>query len=121
MLNCEMTSPSARQVLAEALARWTQPPTALFVSSDAMVQGVLAALSEAGIGVPGRMSLVAFNDTPLSQNATPPLTSIRVLQHELAAAALTSMQACRSGARYPIKTVVPCVYVDRGSVCPPKD
>lgn len=120
VLNCEMSAASAHQVLSQALARWAQPPTALFLSSDAMVPGALRALDEAGLSIPGDISVIAFNDTPLSQNATPPLTSIRVLQHELAVAAVTSMALCRSGAQYPFKTVVPCVYVERGSVCPPK-
>ncbi len=120
-LDCEMNSPSAYQTLTQALAQWEQRPTALFLSSDAMVQGALRALDEAGLSIPEDMSVIAFNDTPLSQNATPPLTAIRVLQHELAAAALTSMQACRSGARYPVKSVVPCVYGNRGSVGPPRD
>lgn len=118
-LNCEMTSPSARQALGQALAAWDQPPTALFVSSDAMVQGVLAALTEAGVSVPGRMSLIAFNDTPLSQNATPPLSSVRVLQRELAQAAAASMELCRTGLGHPFKTVVPCLYVERASVAAP--
>ena len=120
-LDCEMTSPSARKVLGEALARWQQLPTALFVSSDAMVQGALAALAGAGVSVPGHMSLIAFNDTPLSQNATPPLSSVRVLQRELAQAAVASMELCRTGVGYPFKTVVPCIYVERASVAPPCD
>ena len=120
VLDCQMTSPSAYQVLSQALKEWPKPPTALFISSDAMVQGALRALDEAGLGVPRDISVIAFNDTPLSQNATPPLTSIRVLQHELAQAALASMNLLRSGAQYPLKIVVPCVYVDRQSVCPPK-
>lgn len=119
VLDCEMNSPSACRALSQALESWPQLPTALFLSSDAMVQGTLQALERAGLSVPRDMSLIAFNDTPLSQNATPPMTSIRVLQHELAVAAWTSMQLSRSGAGYPLKTVVPCVYVERGSVCPP--
>lgn len=119
VLDCEMNSPSAYQVLNRALSEWTNPPTALFLSSDAMVQGALRALDQASISIPEQMSVIAFNDTPLSQNATPPLTSIRVLQHELAVAAMASMDLCRSGCEHPFKTVVPCMYVDRGSVAPP--
>lgn len=118
-LDCAMDAPSAYGALRQALTQWDARPTALFLSSDAMVQGVLRALDEVGLSIPRDMSVIAFNDTPLSQNAVPPLTSIRVLQQELAVAAVTSMQLSRSGARYPFKTVVPCVYIDRGSVCPP--
>ena len=40
----------------------------------------MRALDEAGVRVPADMSVIAFNDTPLSQNATPPLSAVRVLQ-----------------------------------------
>lgn len=120
VLDCEMNSPSAYQALSRAIKEWDQAPTALFISSDAMVQGVLRALDEAGWAIPEQISLIAFNDTPLSQNATPPLSSVRVLQHELAVAAMTAMDLSRSGAQYPFKTVVPCVFVDRRSVAKAK-
>lgn len=118
VLNCGMTSPDAYRVLSEALSRWTSRPDALFLSSDAMVQGAMRALDEAGARVPEDISVIAFNDTPNSQNATPPLSAIRVLQHELAVAAVVSMRLCRADQRHPFKTVVPCLYVERGSVLP---
>jgi LacI family transcriptional regulator len=119
VLDCPMNSPAAYQTLSQALKSWEVLPTALFLSSDSLVQGALRALDEAHLSIPGQMSVIAFNDTPLSQNATPPLTSIRVLQHEMAVAAMASMELCRSGWEYPFKTVVPCVYIDRGSIAPP--
>lgn len=121
VLDSPMDSSSAFQILSQALERWEEPPTALFVSSDAMANGVMRALAQAGLSVPHDISLIAFNDTPLSQNTTPPLSSIRVLQHELAVAALGAMDLCRSGVEYPFKTVVPCVYVERSSVAPPPE
>ena len=78
--------------------------------------GVLRALDEAGVSIPDQISLIAFNDTPLSQNATPPLSSVRVLQQEPAVAAMTAIDLSRSGAQYPFRTVVPRVFVDRRSV-----
>lgn len=116
VLDCGMTSPDAYRVLSGALARWTERPDALFLSSDAMVQGAMRALDEAGVRVPQDLSVIAFNDTPPSQNATPPLSAVRVLQHELAVAAVVSMRLCRANQGHPFKTVVPCVYIERGSV-----
>lgn len=118
MLHSEMNSASGYEVLSRALERWQTPPTALFISSDAIAHGVLRALESRGLRVPQDISLIAFNDTPLSQNTTPPLSSVRVLQHELAVAALAAMELCSSGAQYPFKTVVPCVYIERESVAP---
>ena len=116
VLDCGMTSPEAYRVLSGALPKWTERPDALFLSSDAMVQGAMRALDEAGVRVPADMSVIAFNDTPLSQNATPPLSAVRVLQHELAVAAVVSMRLCRANQEHPFKTVVPCAYIERGSV-----
>ena len=64
VLDCDMNSPSAYQALSRAIKEWDQAPTALFISSDAMVQGVLRALDEAGWAIPEQISLIAFNDTP---------------------------------------------------------
>lgn len=114
--DCGMTSPEAYQVLSEALRTNAPCPDALFLSSDAMVQGALRALEEAGLKIPQDISIIAFNDTALSQNVVPPLSSIRVLQHELAFAALHAMHLCRENHPYPCKTVVPTLYMERGSV-----
>ncbi len=116
VLNCEMNSRSAYEVMNDFLKSSAKRPTALFVSSDAMANGVLKALHENHVKVPENMSVIAFNDTPLSENTRPPLSSIRVLQYELAQAALTSMDLKRSGIKYPFKTVVPCLYIERESV-----
>lgn len=119
VLDSPMDSPAAFRVLSQALTQWDTPPTALFISSDAMANGVMRALAQSGLSIPRDISLIAFNDTPLSLNTTPPLSSIRVLQHELAVAALSAMDLCRCGMEYPFKTVVPCVYVERCSVTAP--
>lgn len=116
VLDSEMNSANGYEVFSRALDRWEIPPTALFISSDAIAHGVLRALETRSLRVPQDISLIAFNDTPLSQNSTPPLSSVRVLQHELAVAALAAMELCGSGVQYPFKTVVPCVYIERESV-----
>lgn len=116
VLDCGMTSPDAYRVLSEALGRGNPLPDALFLSSDAMAPGALRALDEAGVRIPADMSIIAFNDTLLSQNSTPPLSSVRVLQHELAVAAMHAMRMCREHHPYPFKTVVPTLYIERGSV-----
>ena len=47
------------------------------------------------------------------------LSSLRVLQNEIAAAAHVAMESSLAGCTYPFKTVVPCVYVERESVGAP--
>lgn len=120
VLDCATDAAAGFAAITQALSLWQTPPTALFIASDAIANSVLRALEQGGVSVPGAMSLVAFNDTPLSCNTTPPLSSVRVLQQEMAAAACVAMEASLGGSAYPFKTVVPCVYVERESVRPPE-
>ncbi len=52
-------------------------PTALFCADDEIAYGALDALAEAGVQVPGEMSVVGVNDSPKSVLRDPPLTSVR--------------------------------------------
>ena len=51
--------------------------TAVFAGNDQMALGAVAALREAGITVPGDVSVVGFDDTPETAFFTPGLTSVR--------------------------------------------
>ncbi len=52
-------------------------PQAVFAASDSMAAGALRAIQEAGLSVPGDISLVGFDDIPLASRLTPPLTTVR--------------------------------------------
>ncbi|MEV4168841.1 LacI family DNA-binding transcriptional regulator [Nonomuraea sp. NPDC049709] len=51
--------------------------TAVFAANDQMALGVLRALSEKGVRVPGQISVVGFDDIPESEFFSPPLTTVR--------------------------------------------
>ena len=51
--------------------------TAVFLANDQMALGLLAALHDEGIGVPGEVSVVGFDDLPEAPYFTPPLTTVR--------------------------------------------
>lgn len=51
--------------------------TAVFVASDEMAFGLLRALKEAGMSVPGDVSVVGVDDIALAEYASPPLTTVR--------------------------------------------
>lgn len=53
------------------------PPTALFISNNAMTIGCLKALSEARVRIPDQMSVVCFDDSEWAEFFTPPLTVVR--------------------------------------------
>ena len=51
--------------------------TAVFVANDQMALGLINALHEAGLSVPGDVSVVGFDDVPEAGFFTPPLTTVR--------------------------------------------
>jgi DNA-binding LacI/PurR family transcriptional regulator len=61
--------------------------TAVFVASDNVAMGVKSALREAGLRIPGDISIMGFDDIPWAQYSDPPLTTIRLPAQELASEA----------------------------------
>lgn len=57
------------------LAR-TRDFTAVFAANDLMAIGVLHALRDAGVDVPGEVSVVGFDDIPVAAHVWPPLTTV---------------------------------------------
>lgn len=52
-------------------------PDAVFVASDGMAVGALRAIREVGKQVPRDIAIVGYDDLPIAQSTTPPLTTIR--------------------------------------------
>lgn len=52
--------------------------TAVLCGNDDLALGVLRAMHEAGRSIPGSVSVVGFDDTPLSEFYTPSLTTVRL-------------------------------------------
>jgi LacI family transcriptional regulator len=53
-------------------------PTAAFVANDQMAVGVLGALGDAGVAVPGDVAVAGFDDIEVAQYLNPPLTTVHV-------------------------------------------
>lgn len=51
-------------------------PTAIFAGNDDMAAGVICAICERGLTVPGDISVCGFDDTPIARQIYPPLTTI---------------------------------------------
>jgi DNA-binding LacI/PurR family transcriptional regulator len=52
-------------------------PTSIFIASDLMALGFLRALHQAGVCVPGDISVVGFDDNEFASQVYPPLTTVR--------------------------------------------
>ncbi len=64
---------AAAQTLLDAGDR----PTAILCFSDAIARGVIRAVQDAGLQVPADVSVVGFDDNPISRRTTPALTTVR--------------------------------------------
>lgn len=61
--------------------------TAIVAANDLLAIGCIRAMRARGLRVPSDISLVGFNDMPLVDLIDPPLTTVRVPQHEMGRAA----------------------------------
>ncbi len=73
---------------AMAMLSMDDRPTAIFAGSDLQAMGVLEAARLARVPVPAQLSLVGFDDIPLSRWMSPPLTSVRQPLAEMAGTAV---------------------------------
>ncbi len=65
--------------------------TAVFAANDDMAIGVIRALVESGIDVPGAVSVVGFDDIPTAAYLNPPLTTIAARHGEYAERGLEAL------------------------------
>ncbi|WEG11996.1 LacI family DNA-binding transcriptional regulator [Pullulanibacillus sp. KACC 23026] len=82
ILNGDFTEQGGYQS-ANRLLKMEQLPTAIFCAGDMMALGVIRALHENGIQVPGDMSVIGFDDLALLKYVKPGLTTIRQNKEEL--------------------------------------
>ena len=92
--------PSSGERAAEDLIESKADFTAIFASNDEMAFGARLALYRRGIEVPKAISIMGFDDQPMSAFMTPPLTTVRQPAVELGTAATLKMVQILSGAEY---------------------
>jgi LacI family transcriptional regulator len=96
--------------------------TAVFAHNDAMAMGAVRALRDAGLGCPGDVSVVGYNDVPMADCFDPPLTTIRLNGHEVGRQAGEAVLAAIRG--LPISDdgqPEPAELVARASAAPPRE
>ncbi|WP_323746617.1 LacI family DNA-binding transcriptional regulator [Catenulispora pinisilvae] len=62
--------------------------TAILAWDDLVAAGAMTALREAGVDVPGRVSILGYNDEQIAQDLVPPLTSVSIPHTELGRSAV---------------------------------
>jgi DNA-binding LacI/PurR family transcriptional regulator len=99
-------------------------PTALLCFSDAIAAGAMRAAQDAGLSVPGDLSVVGFDDSPLARRLRPALTTVRqdanAKGRAAAALLIDALARKRNGAEPEIThLVLPTELVVRESTAPP--
>ncbi len=104
---------AGRRLVADGL------PTAVFAANDQLALGLLHAFAEAGVRVPGDVSVVGFDDVDGAAHFVPPLTTVRQGFHELGTRCLRVLLELIDGGDPHADTVRPQLVV-RESSGPPR-
>lgn len=94
------------------------PPTAIFAGSDDTALGALHALRAAGLRVPDDVSLVGFDDLPVTPWLDPPLTTVRQPLSEMGGSAVEMIHRRISQAGNPVQIELATRLVVRASTGP---
>jgi DNA-binding LacI/PurR family transcriptional regulator len=105
----------------EQIAAQRRDITAVFAANDQMALGVLRALRENGIDVPGELSVVGFDDIPEAGFFYPPLTTVWLDFTEVGHRCVELLlRLIKGGALDPPIPPVPPKLVVRGSTASPR-
>lgn len=107
---------------ASALLELDAPPTAIFAGNDEQALGVYAAAQRHGLSVPDQLSVVGFDDVPMSQWVLPALTTVRAPIPELSRLAVNAILDRTQGADGPPvgRTELPTTLIVRSSTAAPR-
>ena len=97
------------------------PPTAIFAASDLQAIGVYQAAREAGMRIPDDLSVVGFDDLPVTAWIDPPLTTVHQPLTQMAAVATELALALGRGEEAPqLGVELATTLTVRQSTAPPK-
>jgi LacI family transcriptional regulator len=104
---------------ASSLLRSSTRPTAMLCLADSIAYGVYEAARMFGLDIPGDISVLGYDDRPVSRVLTPPLSTFHWPIDELVETVVQrTVRAVDEGKRSRRKVLRP-VSVQRGSVGPP--
>ncbi len=109
---------AARTLLGRRRGR----PTAIFAANDESAIGAVQAIHEAGLSVPGDLSVAGFDDILFAAAAYPPLTTMRQPRRALGEQAMTLLHRLLGGQRdITTRVVLSTQLIERASTAPAPD
>ncbi|WP_328524533.1 LacI family DNA-binding transcriptional regulator [Kribbella sp. NBC_00359] len=118
ILQCPHDLAGATEV-ARTLLTSARRPTGILALADSMAFGVYAASRELGLRVPDDLSLLGYDDQPVSQLLTPPLSTFHWPLDELVADVVARVTSTVDTNRRVRRTTIAPVLIERGSVAAP--
>ena len=115
--NGDWTFEGGFKAMKEILNQETQLPSAIFACNDITAFGVIEAIKEAELHVPGDVSVIGFDNIAQCEYLTPRLTSVDVDVNTIAKAALQQLLSIiETQTDLNLKIVIPTKLVLRNSV-----
>lgn len=100
-----------------ALLQLPNPPTGIFAMNDLMAAGSLAVIQAKGLQIPEDIAIVGFDNREISSYLQPPLTTVALPTPEIGAkAALHIIDMISNPYIHPVRDIIPCSIIERGSV-----
>ena len=93
--------------------------TAIVAGSDMMAFGIMRALRKHNLRVPEDISLIGFDDIDQSEDADPPLTTVRQNKQALSQSSIALLMQLISGEEMPVPLIIPTQLIVRASTAPP--
>ncbi|HWD79954.1 MAG TPA: substrate-binding domain-containing protein, partial [Kribbella sp.] len=118
LLQCPHDLPGATEVARKLLSGPTRP-TGILALADSMAFGVYAAGRELGLRIPEDLSLLGYDDQPMSQLLTPPLSTFHWPLDDLVAHVVTRVTSAVDTNRRVRRTTLTPTLIERGSVAAP--
>jgi LacI family transcriptional regulator len=94
--------------------------TAIVAANDLLALGCYDAFAERGISCPGDISVTGYNDAPFVDMVSPPLTTVRIKQHEMGVEAARLLLARMNGQEITADVLLRPELVERRSTAAPR-
>jgi LacI family transcriptional regulator len=105
--------------VARSLLTGSARPTGILALADSMAFGVYAASRELGLRVPEDISLLGYDDQPMSQLLTPPLSTFHWPLDDLVKDVVARVTSAVDTNRRVRRTTITPTLIERGSVAAP--
>ncbi|MEX0695754.1 MAG: LacI family DNA-binding transcriptional regulator [Rhodospirillales bacterium] len=95
-------------------------PTAIICGNDVLAIGAMLEARHLGFDVPGGVSIVGFDDLPLSEHLQPGLTTVHVPSRRMGEGAARYILDCIAGRESPSRIELPTEIMIRGTTAAPR-